>query len=279
MPVRHHRNTHSNAATERLRLAMEGMRTPWLDIQNQLKSAGAFAELQNIGFALSRFSAYDDKLSVQLRSSLGDWRGEIRWPTEIFDDALKRRAFYVERGLDVRLTDFPTTALLEGLASAGISTLSALENEISAEGNLQEVGFKRNNVAHDVLQRFETQVRDFIENLMRDAFGANWVKQRISGDMRAQWEKKKEVAREKGETDQPLIAYADFTDYIDIIVRRDNWRDVFEAVFVRRESVQESFQRLYPVRICTMHARLIEPDDFLYLLVEIRRLRKAMNMF
>ena len=133
---------------------MEGMRTPWLDIQNQLKSAGAFAELQNTGFALSRFSAYDDKLSVQLRSSLGDWRGEIWWPTEIFDDALKRRAFYVERDLDVRLTDFPTTALLEGLSSAGISTLSALESEISAEGNLQEVElFRRKQCRrHDVLQ-------------------------------------------------------------------------------------------------------------------------------
>jgi hypothetical protein len=268
----------TNELTERTRLAMEHMRTPWLDIHNQLQSIHAFAELQNIGVALNRHSAFDDRLAEHLRSSLGDWRKTIQWPKEIFQDALERRAFYKERGLDVRLTNFPITALLEGLTTAGISTpLPQKEDVFSAEDSLHEVGFERNNAAHDLLQRFETQIRDFLEIRMADAFGADWIKHRVAGDMREQWQDKKEIARKNGEPERSLIAYADFTDYLTLIVRGDNWRDVFQAVFQRRESVQESFQRLYPVRICTMHARFIEQDDFLYLHVETKRLLKAIH--
>ena len=70
----------------------------------------------------------------------------------------------------------------------------------------------------------------------------------------------------------PLLAYADFTDYELIICRADNWREVFSQTFKRPESVRESFQRLYPIRICTMHARPITQDDELFLYVELRRL-------
>lgn len=84
-------------------------------------------------------------------------------------------------------------------------------------------------------------------------------------------------ARDVGEPESPLIAYADFTDYVQIIIRKDNWDAVFEPIFKRRMLVQESFQRLYPIRICTMHARFITQDDELYLLVETQRLLKAMG--
>lgn len=35
------------------------------------------------------------------------------------------------------------------------------------------------------------------------------------------------------------------------------WNAVFKPVFGRPEDVRESFQRLFPVRIATMHARLV----------------------
>ena len=42
--------------------------------------------------------------------------------------------------------------------------------------------------------------------------------------------------------------------------------------------MQESFQRLYPIRICTMHARLITQDDELYPYVEIKRILAAIDI-
>jgi hypothetical protein len=53
-------------------------------------------------------------------------------------------------------------------------------------------------------------------------------------------------------TEQPLIAYADFSDYLPIIERGDNRNRIFKAVFNYETDVQVSFIRLYPIRICTM---------------------------
>lgn len=75
-----------------------------------------------------------------------------------------------------------------------------------------------------------------------------------------------------------LIAYADFSDYVPIVTRRDNWNDVFAPIFGRKESFQESFQRLYLIRICTMHARMISQDDELYLYVETKRILTSISI-
>lgn len=71
-----------------------------------------------------------------------------------------------------------------------------------------------------------------------------------------------------------MIAYADFTDYVRVICKRDNW-NIFKPFFDREENVRESFQRLYPVRLDTMHARPITQDDELLLYIETRRLSKV----
>jgi hypothetical protein len=72
-----------------------------------------------------------------------------------------------------------------------------------------------------------------------------------------------------------LVEYADFTDYVPVICRADNWREVFSPFFNRPENVRESFQRLHPIRLDTMHARLITQDDELLLHVEVKRLVKV----
>ena len=69
----------------------------------------------------------------------------------------------------------------------------------------------------------------------------------------------------------------DFTDYVPIIIRKDNWQAVFQPVFKRPTLVQESFQRLYPIRNCVMHSCIIIQDDELYLHAETTRLLKAIN--
>ena len=81
----------------------------------------------------------------------------------------------------------------------------------------------------------------------------------------------------KGETGGPLIDYSGFTDYKAIIERHDNWQDVFRHVFARQEDVRESFQRLFPVRICTMHSRRVTLDDQLYLVAKTKRLLRAIR--
>jgi hypothetical protein len=128
------------------------------------------------------------------------------------------------------------------------------------------------------LQRFETNLPRFIDQQITMAFGDDWIKQRVPGEIWKTWHDKRERAREAGEWVWPLIAYADFAHYLPIIIRKDNWEAVFRPVFQRRESVPESFQRLYLLRIATMHARPITQDDELYLYVEAKRFLSAIGI-
>lgn len=202
-----------------------------------------------------------------------------RRPAEIFNDPFARSAFYQQKGLDPALTEFPAASFQQNLLLSGLSGPPPLlieeydrSEKLEPEDDFEEAAFARTNKAHDRLTRFETQLRRFIEERLRDAFGEDWIKHRVPGDIQKKWTEKRQKARDQGERESPLIAYADFTDYVPIITKRDNWNDVFKPFFVRQTAVQESFQRLYPIRICTMHARLITQDDELYLLVETKRI-------
>jgi hypothetical protein len=269
-------------STEILR-AMESKRQPWLDIENSIRSIGGFAELQGIGLALKSFPSFDVRLADVLRADLGDWRLDIAWPTIIFTDPVARTAFYGERGLDPALTSFPAQAFQQSIAIAGLTgapppLLRAYQGEAAEKAPDAQADFARTNAAHDRLLRFETQLRCFIDQRMQSAFGVDWIKHRVPGEIRKAWLDKREKARAAGEKEWSLIAYADFTDYVPIITRRDNWEAVFKPIFRRSEFVFESFQRLYPIRICTMHARLITQDDELYLYVEIKRILTAIGV-
>jgi len=263
-----------------LQRAIEEMRTPWLDAQDVLRSVSGFAELHGIGHALENMRAFDDNLAEALRTSLGDWRAPISWQPEIFSDLSLRSDFYAELGFNHALTALPAPAFEETLNISGLRRqppplIVRYEPPVpSPDDDEQEEGFARANTAHDWLQRLETQLRAFIDEKMTRAFGVDWARHRLPNGLYDQWIEKKRKARQASGAERPLIAYADFTDYTAVICRGDNWREVFEPFFGRRESVRECFQRLHPIRLDTMHSRPITQDDELLLYVEARRLVK-----
>jgi hypothetical protein len=266
-----------------LQRTMGAMHQPWLNAQNIAQSFSAFGDLQGIGQALRTLPPYDLSLTKQLRSSLGDWQKRIDFQQYALTDPMVRTDLYIARGLDSALTAFPADTFLESTTKAGLRPQvrpgngDYIENEIPAE-NEDEDGFIRTNAAHNRLMRFETHLRNFIEMHMLATVGEKWIKQRVPAPMMRSWEEKREKAVNAGEQGHALIAYADFTDYVAIITRKDNWEGMFSQFFQRSTFVQESFQRLYPIRVCTMHSRLITQDDELYLLVETKRLLKAMGI-
>ncbi len=267
---------------ESLRRAVEAMRTPWLDMSNQRDSFHGIAALHGIGQAVESFGAFDGALSTILRTELGDWRDQISFPTTVFADIAARSAFYVERGFDARLTDFPVETFAEGIDHAQLRTdLPApnpayLRPDEAERDESEEDGFRRTESAYSQLLRLEHILRKFIDDRMSAQFGPNWAKTRTPNSTYPGWMEKKRIAEEAGGPVLPLIAYADFTEYVQIITRKDNWR-VFKPTFRREEDVRESFQRLHPLRIATMHARLLTQDDELFLSVEVKRIFRAIN--
>lgn len=266
-----------------LQRAMASMRTPWLDMQEQMRSINGFVELQGIGAALKSAAVFDESLTAALRGGLGDWRDTITWPKDIFMDLAARSEFYVGLGFNHALTDFPAPAFEQSLDIAGLRSEAPTLIDLygapvaPADDEAEEEGLARTNDAHDWLLRLETQLRNFIDDAMTRTFGAKWHKQRLPNGLYEEWQEKKRKAMQAGGKDWPLISYADFTDYERVICKGDNWREVFAVFFVRSESVRESFQRLYPIRLDTMHARPITQDDELLLYVETRRMVKVIK--
>jgi HEPN superfamily Swt1-like protein len=263
-----------------LRQAVESMRTPWLDIHESMKSLEGFAEIQGIGHALRSMPAFDENFAAALRLDLGDWRDTISWPPEIFTDLSARSEFYVGLGFNAALTDFPLPAFEQSLDIAGLrgnlpSFVEGYGSAVRPVDGDEEEGLTRTNTAHGRLLRLERLLRKFIDEEMTRTFGTDWPKHRLPNGLYDQWHEKKRKAEQAGAEERPLIEYADFTDYVPVICKADNWREVFGPFFNRPESVRESFQRLHPIRLDTMHARLITQDDELMLHVEVKRLVKV----
>ena len=260
---------------------MERMETPWLNPGNPLWSATAFAELQTLGATITRSGAFEHNAVSLLRTELGDWRG-VSVPEAILTDPLARHGFYRDLGFNEALTSFPLNAFNQGADFAGLALPNVEPSwEHSAPDEDEEPaaeGLELNTKAYRVLFVLETRIRAFIARAMADAHGDLWIAHHIPGDIRQKWQEKQRKALDSGEPKRPLIAYADFTDYIQIIERRDNWNTVFKQIFQRKEDVRESFVRLFPIRLCTMHARPVTLDDELLLRAESRRLLRAIGI-
>jgi hypothetical protein len=112
---------------------------------------------------------------------------------------------------------------------------------------------------------------------MTERFGRSWTKQRVSADVRERWEQRRDQAVADGEEVVPLIYYADFGDYVGILTRRDNWKEVFSSIFKSQKDLEVSFERLHPIRRCTMHARPLLKHDLLTVVFEVRRLLVAIS--
>jgi len=261
------------------RRVLEAITTPWLHRVEVARSVTAILEMQDMGNALRTIKGFDPGLTAALRLDLGDWRDKINFPESVFIDPVARTDFYITRGFNTALTDFPEAAFHQSLGLAGLDG-ETFEFELygpagrpSADPE-EEAGLQRTNKCHDRLQRFERRLRQFIDDAMTAQYGPDWPRKRLAPKLYEEWELKKQRVESSGVIVK-FIEVADFTDYETIICKQDHWREIFEPRFKRKESVRESFQRLQPIRVAAMHARLVTKEDELYLNAEVVRLFSA----
>ena len=261
---------------------MQAMTTPWLDVEKRMTSVKGLAQLRGIGTILDSLPSYSDRVTNALRIDLGDWRDQITFPRSALEKLTDRADFYERLGFDPSLTSFPAEAFEEALKKSGlrlkpppyIERYAPLFPQSTKE---QETGFERTNKAHSILLSLETRLRRFIDELMTSEFGPDWPRHNMPNGVYEQWVTKRQKAEKNDRASSSLISYADFTDYPRVMFKKDNWSKVFSKFFPRLEDIRESLQRIYLIRLDTMHARVITQDDEILLVVEAKRIFKAIK--
>lgn len=147
-------------------------------------------------------------------------------------------------------------ASLEAIASTHIDS----ERLIFEKATKEEMKEKEKKMPYDTLQRLENSLREFISKELSKVTPDWWI-QRVPHDVRQHAEDRK--AKNESlwpwhhEKDLPLIYYIDFPDYIKIITRKDNWKDVFAPIFRDNEAISTKLRELEPIRNDIAHSREI----------------------
>ncbi len=122
-----------------------------------------------------------------------------------------------------------------------------LNSEIPEVVSARRPGYQE---AYELLRRLEGALRGVIEESL-SRVSPNWWNERILGDVRERAEKRKQQSG----SDLHPIHYVDFSDYVKIIRKRDNWRDAFHKVFKDEESISVKLRELEPIRNALAHSR------------------------
>jgi len=115
-----------------------------------------------------------------------------------------------------------------------------------------------------LLYCIEVAVRELIIEEMQQYFGERWWKQRLPGDVKEKYGNSREVEATASWTElvphHPLY-YVDFPDLRKIMERTDNWDQVFQRIFSRKDILDATLSELEPIRNKIAHNRKATPGD------------------
>ena len=187
-----------------------------------------------------------------------------------------RESAAMDAGFNPELIAFPEPVYPSVLYSAGFDLrIEAIGNVQSERGDDSGVFDPRHAW---LLQQVEHRLREVVETELRNRAGKVWYRSRVPGSTWQKWQdRKEEDDRQRGDSFS-LIFYADFTDLSDIICRKDNWNDVFGRIFVSKDDLRISLQRLSPIRKAIAHNRPLVRTDQLILFSEACRILGALGV-
>lgn len=234
--------------------------TPWVRSDRPELSIGGYAAFKGMSELVARTAPAAARTTQLVRAELGDYRGDEP-ETEPVADPLLASGLRLAHGFDMRLASLPLA-----LAGAIFAPFGMVASAPDADPDQLD-----DMIAH-ILRQLERKLRAFIDARMTAAVGPRWIKQRVNKTVRDKWLGAQEADRAAGRPLGALIDYADFGEYRSIIEQGDNWRDVFQAIFVVKTAVGESLARLGAIRNPSAHVRTMSTEDLLTLRVEGRRL-------
>lgn len=113
---------------------------------------------------------------------------------------------------------------------------------------------------YGTMKLLETKLRSFILSKL-SASTPNWWSEKVPTDVRQRAEERKQRNERlypwQSEQDLNPIHFVDFPDYAKIILKRDNWEQVFSSTFRDKEMISAKLRELEPIRNAVSHFRAL----------------------
>lgn len=258
-------------------------------------ASGAFAEAVGLGRQLAGMDITTTKMSlfagaidvlgpgaggsqVAYTALLGGYSTPAMLDRPYWRDPRERVRYYRDQDVDDGLIDADNAATVQVLIESGVvegrRTRTGTMTAVVEAGpvKLRIMASRPKMGAFGAIDAFENALKAFVSAKLKAVAGPNWFKQRVPGDIAARAKERRREAMRAGELQLPLIHYADLGDMIGVILRKDNWGEIFEMVFDRAEWLKVDLERLNTHRRPTMHSRPIEPVQLCEIVFTIRRL-------
>ncbi|KTE04328.1 hypothetical protein ATE68_01370 [Sphingopyxis sp. H038] len=250
------------------------------------RHAGIRAMLEPIG---AKFSIFGGAMDVLGSASMGSRAAfdaifggysAFHAPTDrgFWADPHERAHYYRDQDVDEGLIDADAAETVAMLVESGVT-----EGARTRQGTITaviEVGPIRLRIAasrpragaYAAIDAFEARLRAFVTAMLEPLAGPKWFVQRVPGDIVRKAKERRQEAMRAGEASMPLIHYTDIGDLLAIILRRDNWEQMFEAITDHRDWLRTDLERLNALRRPTMHGRPIDSVQLGEAVLTIRRL-------
>ena len=255
-----------------LRRQMVAVQTPWLDPHLTSLSFEGFAVISRLGQAVRYAEPLDDSAREQIDEDLGG-------PIEVEDEAGPddRDAAHIEAGMNSALLTISPGAVGDVLLQTGF-VFKARFAPLPATTDGSDPGHIFHPGHNMIMTTVEQKLRATIETRMRAKYGDRWIEIQIDPNLLKEWTILRDDAVGKGESPLNLIQYANFMELADIIVRREHWREVFSAVFKKKERFLTSMERLHTIRRPLAHSRPIGIGQQFHLISEAAYILGALGV-
>ncbi|MBL4751717.1 MAG: hypothetical protein JKX71_14270 [Amylibacter sp.] len=255
-----------------LQAQMEVIRKPWVLAEFSALSFEGFASISRLNIVLRHAEPFSEQTRDYIDAEIGD-------PIEVADDdgPDARDVAHIEAGMNGGLLAFPSNTSGDVL----IQTKFVFKAEFAPIPTTID-GSDPGHIFHpghnSLITTVEQNLRHVISMRMANKYGEEWLEKRVSGNLVAAWEKRRQEAIADGESPLHLIQYSNFMELKDIVIGGGHWKPVFEPVFIRKEHFVTSMDRLHPIRKPLAHSRPIGRGQQFHLISEAALILKALGI-
>lgn len=230
-------------------------------------SIGALAELSAFTARIRSAPPADDGRAVEIVEQFGDFdEAFASAETAAADD--EREAVYTDGGRNPTLVAFPPRAYPSVLVAAGwVPDFMPPPAPLLVSGVACETAF-HDAADNATITAVEAHLRHFVDATLTQLSGRDWPTTYVNADKLAGWTVRQQASVAKGNPAFAPIYYADFQDLLDVVCRKDLWRDVFGSTFGPKPLFEATLTRLHAIRLELAHARPLTNTARLRLEVE-----------